>query len=107
MTKDKVEFAWAMGRHSTATLWHIQRLMRTAATLQRLAIEHCNRELSELEQMKQSRATKRIHALCAEIGVKATTYGDPRGCVVKIQVPDGYTNDFGNEGICVPAGRAS
>lgn len=29
--------------------------------------------------------------------------GDPRGAVLKIRVPDGYTNDFGGEGICVPS----
>ena len=28
--------------------------------------------------------------------------GDPRGCVLKLTVPSGYTNDFGREGVCVP-----
>jgi len=39
---------------------------------------------------------------CASFGALAILGGDPRGCVVKIKVPDGFTNDFGNEGICVP-----
>ncbi len=29
--------------------------------------------------------------------------GDPRGCTLKIKVPSGYTNDWGKEGLCVPA----
>lgn len=28
--------------------------------------------------------------------------GDPRGAVLKIKVPSGRTNDWGQEGICVP-----
>ena len=28
--------------------------------------------------------------------------GDPRGCTVKLTFQSGKTNDFGNEGICVP-----
>lgn len=28
--------------------------------------------------------------------------GDPRGCVVKLGVPSGSTNDWGREGICIP-----
>lgn len=34
------------------------------------------------------------------IGVKFS--GDPRGCVVKLIMPDGRTDDFAGEGICVP-----
>lgn len=28
--------------------------------------------------------------------------GDPRGCVLKVRVPSGRTNDSGREGICIP-----
>lgn len=28
--------------------------------------------------------------------------GDPRGCTVKLTFKDGFTNDFGGEGYCVP-----
>jgi hypothetical protein len=28
--------------------------------------------------------------------------GDPRGCTVKLVFADGFTNDWGNEGYCVP-----
>lgn len=30
--------------------------------------------------------------------------GDPRGCTVKLTFKDGFTNDFGKEGYCVPTG---
>lgn len=33
---------------------------------------------------------------------KVITQGDPRGCVLKIAVPSGKTNDWGREGICIP-----
>jgi hypothetical protein len=36
------------------------------------------------------------------VGFKAVFAGDSRGCVFKLQVPSGRTNDWGKEGICVP-----
>lgn len=30
-------------------------------------------------------------------------FGDPRGAVLKIRVPDGFSDSFGGEGICVPS----
>jgi hypothetical protein len=35
-------------------------------------------------------------------GFTAVISGDPRGCVFKVKVPSGRTNDWGKEGICVP-----
>lgn len=40
--------------------------------------------------------------LDADTGYRAVMQGDPRGCVVKVAVPSGYTNDGGREGICIP-----
>lgn len=37
------------------------------------------------------------------MGVVPLFQNDPRGAVLKIRVPSGYTNDFGGEGICVPS----
>lgn len=31
--------------------------------------------------------------------------GDPRGCTVKLTFTDGFCNDFGKEGFCVPTGE--
>ena len=36
------------------------------------------------------------------MGYTAVIGGDPRGCVLKIKVPSGRTNDWSREGICVP-----
>lgn len=41
-------------------------------------------------------------SVTADYPFKAVFQGDPRGCVFKLQVPSGRTNDWGKEGICVP-----
>ena len=38
-------------------------------------------------------------------GFTAIINGDPRGAVLKIVVPSGYTNDWGAVGVCVPSSR--
>jgi hypothetical protein len=40
--------------------------------------------------------------LATRYGLSARLNGDPRGAVVKLAVPSGYTNDWGREGVCVP-----
>jgi hypothetical protein len=75
--------------------------MRYAATIQRIAVDECNRELTTAERNKRLRVVNKLLEVCGD--VKPSWNGDPRGCVVKLAVPDGYTNDWGKEGICVPA----
>lgn len=44
-----------------------------------------------------------ISKLAEEVGCKGVIFsGDPRGCTVKLTFADGFTNDFGGEGYCVP-----
>jgi hypothetical protein len=102
-TKDKMKFVYTMAKHSTVTLHDCLRLMRYAATCQRLAETACNRELTEAEIRKEERIQMDIIAIVVPHDCEAKFGGDPRGCVVKLVVPDGYTNDWGQEGICVPA----
>lgn len=88
------------------------RLLRYGATLGRLAEEQCNgyqdwhgnwdERAEKRAEAKEARIVARVEALCAEIGCKPNFQGDPRGNTLKIIVPDGYTNDWGREGICVP-----
>jgi len=88
-------------------------LMRYSATLHRLAEELCNgyqdwqgnwdEKRTQAAERKQERIEKRAAEVAAAIGGQVITGGDPRGCVLKIVFPDGYTNDWGKEGICVPA----
>lgn len=101
-TREKLEFVFAMAKHSNATLHDCQRIMRYAVTYHRFAEECCNRELSIAERDKWGRVQFRIMDLCGSFGAKAKCQNDPRGTTVKVVVPDGYTNDWGNEGICVP-----
>jgi len=100
--KSKLEFVFAMAKHSNATLRDCEALLRYATTYQRLAVEECNRPLTEKEIRKQENVGMDIIAICAPMDCTAILGGDPRGCAVKIKVPDGYTNDMGREGICVP-----
>jgi hypothetical protein len=89
-----------------------QKLLRYGATLWRIAENQCNgyqtydykwdERAAKRDEEKETRIVARIEKLCAEIGCKAVFQGDPRGNTLKIQVPDGYTNDWGREGICVP-----
>lgn len=139
-TKDKLEFAHAMGRHTRATVRQVEALLRYAATLQRLAEDDCNVSADdaglEKRTLKRNRIQAKVWSICDDLqdmkcpscgaerdlskvlchfrgcaAAKAGTVlqpvpvfnGDPRGCVLKIRVPSGYTNDFEREGICVPA----
>lgn len=114
-TKDKLEFTHAMARHTQATVRQCAALMRYAGTLQRLAEDDCNVATDEEGQKRRDAKKLRIanHVLdvCNAIGPlregKSLTLpifsGDPRGAVLKIRVPDGYSNSFAGEGICVPS----
>lgn len=44
----------------------------------------------------------RVKALVKPYGFEVLTQGDPRGCVLKLRVLSGRTNDAAREGICVP-----
>jgi hypothetical protein len=87
-------------------------LMRYGATLHRLAEELCNgyqdyqgnwdAKRTEQSEKKQARIEAKATLVAEAIGGKAIFQGDPRGCVLKVIFPDGYMNDWGREGICVP-----
>jgi hypothetical protein len=89
-----------------------QKLMRYGATLGRIAENECNgyqdwqgnwdAKAAAHDEAKEARIRLKVTNLCAEFGCKPVFQGDPRGNTLKIVVPDGYTNDWGREGICVP-----
>lgn len=121
--KERHEFIATLYEHSphkwqeSDPLLFIQKqgelLMRYSATLHRLAEELCNgyqdakgnwdEKRTQLAEKKQERIEKRAAEVALAIGGTVITGGDPRGCVLKIVFPDGYTDDWGKEGICVPA----
>ena len=110
-TKAKLEFVHAMARHTRATVRQCEALMRYAGTLQRLAEDQCNREWTERDERKRTNIVRKVADVCAELTASNEGKGyivpihsrDPRGAVLKIRVPSGYSDSFGGEGICVPA----
>lgn len=111
-TKDKLEFTHAMARHTRATVRQCEALMRYATTLQRLAEDQCNREWTERDELKRGRIQVKVSDLCHEMTlamelrngrVEPIFANDPRGAVLKIRVPDGFSDDGNGEGICVPS----
>ena len=105
---------WKKGERiqSMSVFQFAQKLMRYGATLGRIAENQCNgyqtwdykwdEKASKRDELKAERIEKKVTDLCAQFGCVPIFQGDPRGNVLKIQVPDGYTNDWGREGICVP-----
>lgn len=83
-------------------------IMRHATTVQRLATEACNRELTDAEKRRETRATARIVEILqahSEGGAWAVSVaGDPRGYCVRIMVPSGRGNNLGG-GMGVPTRR--
>lgn len=51
------------------------------------------------EQQAKARIVRRLAGYAKVVPVFS---GDPRGACVKLKVPSGRTNDWGQEGICVP-----
>lgn len=114
-TKDKLEFTHAMARHTRATVRQCEALMRYAGTLQRLAEDDCNVATDDVGLInkrldKRDCIRERVQDIIDDLnkstdmlGHAAVYSGDPRGAVLKIRVPDGFTNDMGKEGICVPS----
>jgi len=99
-----MEFTYLMAKHSSATITHCQRLLRLAATHQRLMVQQCNGPWGEQEERRVKRLRDAIQKLTTEFDAAGVNFGgDPRGATVKIRMADGYTNDWGREGVCVPA----
>ena len=80
------------------------RILADANTVQRLAVEACNRELSKREEKQTAHAEARIRRRALYAGAEVDLNGDPRGAVVKLRFPTGFpANSFGGGGwYCVP-----
>jgi hypothetical protein len=114
--KARYEFTRLLVEHTTVERWEAEnaaeKLLRYGATLGRLAEEQCNgyqtwdgredERRARRSEVKEGRIRLKAEKLAESIGCKIITQGDPRGNVLKIQVPDGYTNDWVREGIGVP-----
>ncbi len=109
--------------------WQAERLLYYSTRLDRLATAMCNgdypcdngqRKTKQCSKCDMGYAPESLnkYGVCPECrsqynveqilggvgsGFEAIFSGDPRGCVLKIKVPSGRTNDWGREGICVPS----
>ena len=89
-----------------------QRLMRYGATYAGIQERACNghqdwqgnwdEAAAKRDELKEERLEARITKLCKEFDCVPEFQGDPRGATIKIKVSDGFTNDWGHVGICVP-----
>lgn len=114
--KERAEFVALIQQHAggdpNRRLWFAERVMRYGATLGRIAENECNghqtwdgrwdERAALRDEKKEERIQQHVLALCKEFECLPDFSGDPRGATLKIQVPSGFTNDWGKEGICVP-----
>ena len=49
------------------------------------------------------RAEAAVRQLLVGTGIEPVFSGDPRGAVLKLRLPSGCTNDWGQTGFCVPS----
>ena len=81
-------------------------IMRHAATYARIQEMWCNVALPDagirLYEKREAQLEARITVLAQSIGCRVIFSGDPRGATVKLAMPDGYTDDWGHQGVCVP-----
>ena len=128
--KDRDEFL-ALASREGLTVDQARALLRHANTIERLAVAQCNGDWPADNGERKTEvcecglawapssfkvtfrptrkrvcpdcyASARVRAILPD-GYGAIIGGDPRGCTLKITVPSGYTNDWGKEGLCVPA----
>lgn len=87
----------------------VRGLMRNATTLQRLAVDQCNRTWTAADERSRAGARKRADEIAATIGAACEHANDPRGAVLQLKLRGRANNSFGgrNAGnedarVCVP-----
>lgn len=102
---NREDFFFVIGRElPTTEATDVRRLLRLAAGYHRLAVEACNRQLTEREMARQAKLRESLEAWGWDFGATICCDGDPRGYVVKIMLPSGIYNTWGGaeEGWGVP-----
>ena len=79
-------------------------LQRLAATHNRYAEADCNRGLTPDEEKRNDILELMVAHQCKQWGMGVVFSGDPRGATIKLRLPSGKTDDWGKQGLCVPAG---
>ena len=83
---------------------------RDALALMRLGRQHSTQAVNlcnipnyqEKYDKRTANIRERLALILAHYGARAITGGDPRGCIVKLILRSGRTNDFDGEAYCVP-----
>lgn len=73
-----------------------QRIVKLARSLASLAVQHCNRGLSPRQEAREMNIAAEIKTIAAWYGLKASTSGDPRGYVVRLDGPGVPRNGWGD-----------
>ena len=115
--KEREEFVSLIMQHVEIGGWDgkfslSQRLMRYGATYAGIQERQCNghqdrqgywdEKAATKDERKEERIRDKVIKLCKEFDCVPEFQGDPRGATIKIMVPDGFTNDWAQVGICVP-----
>lgn len=111
--EEREEFVGIMARECPKIkLYRVRDIMRIAQRLQRIAVRECNghqtfdgkwdEKAAARDERIELRLQSELTRIVKDCGVKPDFQGDPRGAVVKLQVPSGFYNDWGRGGICVP-----
>lgn len=100
--RDSIEFAATLGAEGVPSDV-IHDVLKDAAALHRLAEKDCNFGLDERDQSRENVCQARTSGRLAAYGIQTVFEGDPRGAVVKLKLPSGKGNWFGDTSFyCVP-----
>ena len=77
-------------------------ILRDAATVQRFAIEDCNRPLTDDERKRWEQAELRIIRRLMPFEITVNDDYDPRGYATKLFLKFGKNNTMGDDGYGVP-----
>jgi hypothetical protein len=107
--KDATAFVQRISRESSNRDADIiaDEILELANKVQRYAVMACNWGLSPRQERNEEKVCEQIRQRCHSLGegFAPVFQGDPRGCCVKLKVPSGYTDDWGQTGLCVPTRR--
>ncbi len=99
---DMIEFAATLGAEGVPSDV-IADVLRDAGTLHRLAEKDCNVGLTEADAKREETCEARTRGRLAAYGIVTEFSSDPRGAVVKLRLPSGKGNSWGDSSLyCVP-----
>lgn len=82
------------GKNPHHVVVFVKELLRIATRLHSLNEAACNYELSERQKTMADNLDLRVRGLCEEFGIEFVANGDPRGCPIKLKMPNGASNSF-------------